>query len=195
MSRRLLAALVVVAAVAVVVVGAVGAGYDWSRSSTELEAALVDAPPMRIADIPAADGSPARGVFAQITSTGYLCLSDAPLDAPRRGGGGCNPVDDPLGGSSLSVSLAYDGGPVIETVKDARIIGLAVPDVAIVRVLMGDGSSHAVKLKSAKLGADEFVAFGYRVRTSDLKKGIGPVAVVAYDRDGVEIERETTGIG
>ena len=195
MSRRLVVALVVVAAVAVVVVGAVGAGYDWSRSSTELEAALVTAPPMRIADIPAADGSPARGVFAQVTSTGYFCLSDAPLDAPLRGGGGCNPVDDPLGGSSLSASLAYDGGPAIETVKDARIIGLAVPEVTTVRVLMRDGSSQAVKLEAAKVGADEFVAFGYRVRKSDLKKGIGPVAVVAYDRDGAEIERRTTGLG
>ena len=191
--------VVVVAALticaAVVVGGVVAGGFDWSRSAGELDAALVDARPTRIADIPAADGLPARGVFAQITATGHFCLSDAPLDAPLTGGGGCNPLDDPLGGSALSASLAYDGGPAIETVRDARLIGLAAANVATVRLLMSDGSSRAVKLKSATVGSDEFSAFGFRLRKSDLKKGIGPVAVVAYDGNEAEIARQTTGIG
>ncbi len=107
-SRAVAAAVVVVTSV-VFVAGVVAGGFDWSRSSDELEAALAKSPPTRVSDIPAADGLPARGVFAQITSTGHFCLSDAPLDAPLMGGGGCNAVDDPLGGSAISASLAYDG--------------------------------------------------------------------------------------
>jgi hypothetical protein len=195
MFRRKVAVIVVAALVAAVVVGAVGAGYDWSRSSSELEAAIVDASPTQVADVPAADGLPTRGVFAQVTSTGHFCLSDAPLDAPLRGGGGCNPLEDPLGGSDVSVSLAYEGGPAIETVRDARLIGLASSSVATVHVLMSDGSSRAVKLKTAKVGSDQYSAFGFRVKKSDLKKGIGPVAVIALDASGAEIARQTTGIG
>ena len=146
-------------------------------------------------EIPSADGLPARGVFAQVTSTGHLCLSDAPLSAPLMGGGGCNPADDPLGDRAFSASLAYDGGPAIQDVKDARLIGLTSSQVESLRVLMSDGSSRQVKLKSAKVAGNELNAFGYRFKRADLKKGIGPTAVVAFDADGVEIDRQATGIG
>jgi len=196
MRRRRLAALATAAAAAAVLVGGVVAGsYDWSRSDGALDAALVDADPTRIADIPAADGLPARGVFGQITSTGHFCLSDAPVEHPNMGGGGCNPADDPLGGQHLSVSLAYDGGPALVAVRDARLIGLATDSVLSLRVLMTDGSRRTVKLKSATVGADSFKAFGYRFKRSDLKNGIGPTAVVAFDASGVEIGRQATGIG
>ena len=161
----------------------------------ETRCALVEAQPTLLADIPAAEGLSERGVFAQVTSTGHFCLSDAPLGSPRMGGGGCNPADDPLGGSSISASLAYDGGPAIEAVTDARLIGLASADVASVRVLMTDGTSRAIKLKKAKVGSDEFGVFGYRFKKSDVKKGVGPAAIVAFDDDGVEMGRQTTGIG
>jgi hypothetical protein len=196
MPRRGVVAIAVAALAAAILVGGVVAGsFDWSKSTDDLDAALVDARPTQVADIPAADGLSARGVFAQITSTGHFCLSDAPLDAPLTGGGGCNPADDPLGGGAISASLAYDGGPAIGTVRDARLIGLASTNVASLRVLMSDGSTRSVKLKRAKVGPDEFRAFGYRFRKSDLKKEIGPIAVVAYDGSGVEIGRQTTGIG
>ena len=194
-TRSVVVASVVIAAAAVLAGGVVASAFDWSRSSAELEAALAKDLPTQVSDIPAADGLPARGVFAQITSTGHFCLSDAPLDAPLTGGGGCNPLDDPLGGSAISASLAYDGGPAIETVRDARLIGLAAAHVATVRVLMSDGSSRAVKLKGVKVGSGELSVFGFRVRKSDLKKGNGPVAVVALDASGAEIGRQTTGIG
>ena len=193
-SRTLVVAVVLVAS-AVLVAGVVAGGFDWSRSSDEFEAALAKAPPTRVSDIPAADGLPARGVFAQITSTGHFCLFDAPLDAPLTGGGGCNAADDPLGGSVISVSLAYDGGPAIESVKDARLIGLAAPTVASARVVMTDGSSRAVKLRMSSVGDRGLQVFGFRVRKSDLKKAIGPIAVVALDASGNEIGRQTTGIG
>jgi len=138
---------------------------------------------------------PGRGVFAQFTSTGHFCLSDAPLDSPQMGGGGCNAADDPLGGTSISASLAYDGGPAIAGVKDARVIGLASAEVASIDVLMTDGTSRSVKLKKAKVGSDELQVFGYRFKKADLKRGLGPTAIVALDADGVEIGRQPTGIG
>jgi hypothetical protein len=193
-TRSVVVASVVIAAAAVLAGGVIASAFDWSRTSPELEAALAKELPTKVGDIPAADGLPARGVFAQITSTNHFCLSDAPLDAPSAGGGGCNPADDPLGGRQVSASLAFDGGPAIAAVHDARLIGLAAASVASVRVFMTDGSWRAVKLKRSTVGEDLQV-FGYRIRRSDLKKGIGPAAVVAFDGSGAEIERETTGIG
>jgi hypothetical protein len=196
MRRRRVAVTAASVIAAGILVGAVVAGgHDWSRSADQLDAALVEARPTRVADIPSAEGLPERGVFAQITSTGQFCLSDAPVDAPLMGGGGCNSVDDPLGGSAISSSLAFDGGPAIASVRDARLIGLAAPSVSSVRVLMSDGSSRTVKLKRARVGSDALRVFGYRIRKSDLKDGVGPVAVVAYDDGGAEIGRQATGIG
>ena len=180
---------------AVLVASVVAGGFDWSRSSDELQAALANTRPTQVADIPAIDGLPARGVFAQITSTGQFCLSDAPLDAPLRGGGGCNSADDPLGGSAISASLAYEGGPAIEAVRDARVIGLAAANVATVRVLMSDGSFRIVRLRTSTVGEQGIQVFGFRVRKSDLRKGIGPIAVGAYHKNGTEIGRQATGIG
>ena len=149
----------------------------------------------RIADIAAADGLPGRGAFAQVTDSGQFCLFDAPSATSLQRGGGCNPSDDPLGGSAISASLAYEGGPAIEAVRDARLIGLAAGDVVRISVLMSDGSSREMKLKKAKVGADEFVAFGYRFKKTDLRRGIGPTAIVAFDAGGVELGRQPTGIG
>ena len=193
-TRRVVVVAAAAIAAVVLVGGVVAAGFDWSRSAEEMKASLAQTRPIKVADIPAADGIAARGVFAQITSTGLFCLTDAPLDAPLEGGGGCNAADDPLGGGAVSASLAYDGGPAIETVKDARLIGLAAGEAASVRVLMSDGSTHAAKLKKSTVGRDLQV-FGFRVQKSDLKKGIGPIAVVALDERGDEIGRQTTGIG
>jgi hypothetical protein len=196
MRRRATAvAAAITVAAAVLVGGVVAGGFDWSRSSEELRRAQVEEAPTRVADIPAADGLPARGVFAQITSTGHFCLSDAPVGEPLLGGGGCNPADDPLAGGVVSASLAYDGGPAIDSVKDARLIGIADERVAALRVLMNDGSSRAVKLKKAAVRTSEVRVFGYRFRKSDLKKGIGPIAVIALDAGGAEIGRQMTGIG
>jgi hypothetical protein len=179
-----------------VLVGSVVAGRNlWLDDAVKLDEALADAAPVQVAEIAAADGRQARGVFAQLTSTGHVCLSDAALDAPLMGGGGCNPADDPLGGDAISASLAYDGGPALDTVSDARLIGLVSEETASVRVLMSDGTLRSVKLKKAKVGSDEFQAFGYRFRKSDLRKGIGPTAIVALDADGVELGRQPTGIG
>ena len=149
----------------------------------------------RVADIAAADGLPARGVFAQVTESGQFCLFDAPSVTSSQRGGGCNPADEPLGGNAISASLAYEGGPAIEGVRrcEAHRSG---------RGRRGEHQraherrvSRDMKLKKAKVGADEFVAFGYRFRKADLRKGIGPTAIVAFDAGGVELGRQPTGIG
>lgn len=160
-----------------------------------MERAIEAAPLIGVAEIEATADSPRRGVYVQRTANGYVCVWDAPSASSQRRQGGCNRAEDPLGGGPISASLAYDGGPSIESVGDARLTGLASAETASVLVLMSDGTPRRVKLENAKIGSEEFRAFGYRFRKADLKKGIGPTAIVAYDADGNEIGRQPTGIG
>ena len=182
---------------AFLVAGAVVAGpfEDVPPDPAAMTRAIDSAPMLQVADIEAVQDEPARGVFVQLTETGFLCIWDAPSASSRQRQGGCNRADDPLGRSTISASLAYDGGPSMASVRGARLSGLASGDVASVRVLMSDGTFRIVKLKKAKVGSDEFQAFGHRIKRADLRKGIGPTAIVAYDAAGNEIGRQPTGIG
>ena len=162
---------------------------------SDLVAAIEEAPMTHVADIAAGDGAPERGVYVQRTETGHLCVWEAPSATSRQRGGGCNTADDPLNGAPISATLSYDGGPAIAGVSEATLFGLADAGVARVGVLMSDGTSREVKLKKARIGSDEFQAFGYRFKKADLRKGIGPVAVVAVDAAGIELGRQPTGIG
>ena len=180
---------------AAVVVGSVVAGQFRAPDAAAYERDLETGSVIRVAEIAAVDGLPARGVFVQETDDGLLCLWDAPTATSPERGGGCNPGDDPLGGSPISASLAYEGGPTVESVRDARISGLAAPRVASVRTLMSDGTFRSIKLKRSLVGSLELHAFGYRIRRADLRRGIGPTAIVAYDDTGAEVGRQTTGIG
>ena len=190
--RRWLVALVVVVVVGAVASAVVASSFDDGSSLT---AAIDEAPLTRVADIAADDGGPTLGVYAQLTDTGHLCVWEAPFATSRQRGGGCNTVDDPLNGRPVSFTLSYDGGPATVDVRNATLFGLALDEVASVRVLMSDGSWQAVKLRKAKVGADEFKAFGLRLKTAVLKKGTEPTAVVAFDASGVELGRQATGIG
>ena len=125
---------------AAVVTGSVLAGQFRSADPERFRADLATGEIMRVADIAAADGLPGRGVFVQATEMGQVCLFDALSASSRQRGGGCNSADDPLGGSDVTVSLAYEGGPAIESVRDARLIGLAAGGVAAVDVVMADGT-------------------------------------------------------
>jgi hypothetical protein len=194
-SRRWAIACAVVVLAAVVLASGVIAGQFRAADPEAFQAALATGEIMRVAEIPAGDGLGGRGVFAQTTDTGQLCVWDAPSASSRERQGGCNPMDDPLGGSAVSASLAYDGGPAIESVRDARMSGLAASGVASVAVLMSDGSERAVRLKTTSLDSGDFVAFGYRFKKVDLGKGVGPVAVIARGADGTELARQPTGIG
>lgn len=162
---------------------------------SDLATAIGEAPLQRVAVIEAEDDAPALGVFAQLTETGHICLWEAPTPTSTQRGGGCNTADDPLNGQPVSGTLSYDGGPAVSTVRRASVFGLALSRVTSVRVLMTDGTVRSVRLKKAKIGSNEFQAFGYRFRRTDLRKGNGPVAIVAYDADGHEIGRQPTGIG
>jgi hypothetical protein len=190
--RRWIVALVCVVAVGALAGAVVASQFD---DGSELAAATAKAPLQRVADVPGEEGSPGLGVYVQRTETGHICVWEAPSATSRERGGGCNTADDPLNGQPVSATLSYDGGPETSTVLRASVFGLALSDVASVRVLLSDGTSRTVKLKTAKVGSDEFQAFGYRFKRSDLRKGVGPTAIVAFDADGNEIGRQTTGIG
>lgn len=160
-----------------------------------LSAAIDESPLTHVADVEAADGAPKRGVYLQVTDTGHVCVWEAASPTSRERGGGCNTADDPLNGKALSVTLSYDGGPALSDVRSASLFGLVAPDVSGAKVLMSDGSSREIRLRQAHIGDDAFQAFGFRVKNADLRKGRGPVAVVALNAAGAEIDRQVTGIG
>lgn len=185
------------AGIGIVAAGALASAVVASRTDdgSELIAAMGEAPMTHVADIAAAEGAPARGVYVQVTDTGHLCVWEAPSARSRERGGGCNTLDDPLNGQALSATLSYDGGPAAADVRSASVFGLAAPEVARAVLLMSDGSSREIRLKPAHVAARDFLAFGYRIRTSDLKKSIAPEAVVALGESGAEIGRQPTGFG
>jgi hypothetical protein len=190
--RRWLA-LVLGVVIAGLVAGAVVAGqFD---DGSHLSAAIEESELVKVADIPSSDGAPAKGVYVQLTRTGHLCVWESVSATSRERGGGCNTVDDPLNGQALSFTLSYDGGPAVADVRTATLFGLATPQVARAGVLMSDQSRHDLRLRDVRIGDTDYRAFGYRVKRTDLKKGIGPIAVIALDASGAEIGRQTTGIG
>ena len=163
--------------------------------AAKVEAAIAAARMTRVADVKGGEGFARRGVFIQELDTGDLCVWDAASASSPDRQGGCNSIDEPLGGSAVSANLAYEGGPAIESVRDARLSGLASSSAASVVVLMSDGSERTLSLKRVHLDAGDFAAFGYRFKKSDLRSGVGPIAVIARAAGGKELGRQPTGIG
>ena len=183
--------------VGVVLAGALAGTVVASRidDGSDLATAISQDPLVRVADIASADGSPGRGVYVQMTGTGHLCVWEAPSATSRERGGGCNTADDPLNGLPLSFTLSYDGGPALADVKGATLFGLAAVEVAGASVLMSDGTERQIRLQRVKVAGEAYRAFGYRFKKADLRAGIGPTAVVAFDAGGAQIDRQATGIG
>lgn len=180
----------------VVAGGVIAAQLRGPEDPEAFIAAVRDAPVVRVADIPATASAPTRGVFVQATSSGQLCLWDAPAAGSQQRQGGCDSLDDPLAGGKLSASLSYEGGPGAERVTDARLIGLIALDVVSVQVLMSDGTRRTVPVPrqiAVATAAGRYRAFGYRLVPSDFKRGVGPIAVLALDARGEEIDRQATG--
>jgi hypothetical protein len=153
---------------------------------------------MTVATFDAAQGADDRMVVIERTPDGYLCLWDSPDAAAEHGLGGCNPASDPLGGRKLFASLTYDGGPSVASVHDARLSGLASSDVDQVHVAMSDGSTrrvHLAKPSTRTVAGADYRSFAYRIHERDLRRGVTPVAVVAADAAGAELDRQSTGIG
>jgi hypothetical protein len=186
----------VTAAIAAGVVAGGVVGASFNSAPVGLESAIATEPVVKVADIAAAPGLDGRGVYLQ-RAAGHLCLWDASsAAAATRGQGSCNRSDDPFAGGKLMVGFAYEGGPAIQDVRDARFVGMAALDVDRVQIIMNDGSRRDVKIfRTPKLAgtSQEFRAFGYRLKNLDIKRGIGPVAVVALDVAGNELDRQTTG--
>ena len=196
--RPLIVLVGVLAIVGIAAGGVVAAQLGPSPDVAKLQAAIEEDALVRVVDIPASSTAPARGVFVQFTSTGHLCLWDAPSGTSRERGGGCNPADDPLAGRELTVSLGYDGGPSIDAVTDARLMGLVSARVAAVQALMSDGTRRNVPLRRTLAVSFQdagYRVFGYRLLRVDLERGIGPTAVVVLDASGKEIDRQPTGFG
>ncbi len=192
--KRVVAVLLVAALIgAILVSGVVAAQFLGFEDQEKLEAAMREDPVTRVADIGAAPGLAGRGVFVQMTSTGLLCIFDAPSATSLTRQGGCNGADDPLGGKKIFFSFAYDGGPAPADVTDARLIGLASPQVAAVAVLMSNGARRKMALRRASVGGAEYLAFGYRITKPDLRGGVTPTAVLALNEAGEEIDRQETG--
>jgi hypothetical protein len=193
-SRRSLLVLIGALVGGVLLAGGVVAAQLRDPASPEaLDAALRNAPLVKVADIPAEHDLAGRGVFVQPTPAGLLCLWDAPSATSLARQGGCNPADDPLGGKKLMASLAYEGGPAVGEVTDARLIGLTALDVSAVEVVMSDGTRRNLKLRRVPAGAGEFRAFAHRLGRGELRRGVSPTAVVALNDAGVEIDRQATG--
>jgi hypothetical protein len=185
--------------VAGLVAGGVLAGrFEGLDDPEDMAAAMAEAPVVRVADVAASSGRPALGVFVQFTTNGRFCLFEAPsATAPDRRGG-CNSIDDPLGGSKLSASLSYEGGPQTSRVSDARLIGLVAADVSAVQIAMSDGSRRNVQLRrptAVALSGEAYRAFGFRFDPADMRAGREPTAVIAIDAAGDEMDRQPTGYG
>jgi len=127
-----------------------------------------------------------RAVFvAKADNDRMICFWDVDMLRGDRGGG-CSDDADMFKNRDLAASLMYDGGPGIESVSGARIVGLVTRRVARVEVLNSAGSATAVPISADR-------GFAFLVPSDELAAGIGPVAVIAYDRAGRELTRQQTG--
>jgi hypothetical protein len=194
MSRRTwFIAIVVAVAGGALVGGVVAAESRDGGVPANVESALLTDPLVKVADIPGDDGHVRRGVFLQETSAGFVCVWDAPNASSQARRGVCNPQSDPLGGKALSVNFTFDGGPAVTSFSDARLFGLAAGNVARLQVVMSDGSRRELRLVRTSAAGKPVRAFGHRVGRTDLAHGVTPVAVVALDADGNELDRQATG--
>ena len=180
-------------ALAGVAAGAVlAARFDVPGDPTGLDRSLQAGEMAKVADVPDAKGASSRSVFVEHAG-GLLCLWDAPSSWSRTRQGGCNPESRPLGDGDLFVSFSYDGGPEAEAVRDARLVGLTSTRVARVDVVLSDGTVRELRPRPAPAAGDGLEVFVYRMNTGDLHRGIGPVAVRAFDANGREVDRKATG--
>lgn len=118
-----------------------------------------------------------RAVFLTRTRDGRLiCLRDTNLRNGEQGGG-CNSASDFFAGRELQINLAFDGGPSVEDVTDARIVGVVTERVARVEIMNWNGEIGSVAITPDR-------GFAYVVPRAELRNGVQPTDVVAYDTGG-----------
>lgn len=161
-----------------------------SSDSLPLLSVLRTGESRRIADFADGDVSDARAVFVSRATEGgeeMVCLWDTNLLNGHQGGG-CNYAYDPFGGRRMMVSLAFDGGPALETITEARIIGLVDPAVVSVGILQANGKTTDVRLSPDR-------AFAVAYTQSDILHGRAPVAVIGRDVRHAVIDQEPLQLG
>jgi hypothetical protein len=128
-----------------------------------------------------------HAVFVNRSQDGsQICVWDTELASGAQAGG-CNPSDDFFAGHAFTVSLAYDGGPAVADVHNARIVGIVSGAVASIEVVYTDRSSRRVAITPDR-------AFAHAVPNGALRGGVAPLAVVARNAAGDEIDRQETRI-
>jgi hypothetical protein len=147
----------------------------------------------RVATLPSQGGRPEVGLYVARLADGSICVSSASADKTSAGGG-CNSASAPLNGKPFIAIFAYDGGPAVATVEDARLYGLADRSVEELRLEMSDDSTRQLHLSAHAVAATPYRVFAYRVSHADIRARITPVAVVAYDASGAVIGRQPTGL-
>lgn len=132
-------------------------------------------------------GAAPRAVFvATAADDRMLCFWDVDLLRNERGGG-CSERASFFKDRDLAASLMFTGGPALDSVTSARIVGLVTGRVGSIAVVNSDGSSNQVTPTRDR-------GFAYEVPATQLAAGVEPVAVVAYDRAGRELTRQPTGV-
>ena len=114
-----------------------------------------------------------------------VCLFDTDLVTGQQGGG-CNDATSVFAGRKIQISVSFEGGPTPATIRDVRIVGLAAPGIASVRVELSDATARTVELTADR-------AFAWAMPQSDVDRGVQPRAVVAIGRDGKPIDGAETG--
>jgi hypothetical protein len=127
-----------------------------------------------------------HAVFLTRSNDGeQVCLFDTDLVTGQQSGG-CNDETSVFAGRKIQISVGFEGGPTQATIRDVRIVGLAAPDVASVRVELSDGTAQNLELTADR-------AFAWAMPQGDLDRGLQPRAVVAIGRGGRPIDRAETG--
>jgi hypothetical protein len=141
----------------------------------------------RIATFASASGAP-RAVFLNRSKDDtQICVWDTDTESGAQSGG-CNPSANFFAGHAFTSSLGYDGGPAIATVRDARIVGVVADGVATLEVVYSDGTAKQVAITPDR-------GFAHTVPNGLLRKGVGPVALIARNARGPVLDRQVPGIG